>query len=462
MKEYLIVEIDAIPFTLHHWQILDYNGSLIADLLYRRLFDASDAGPQPNLARHVSGEGKEWTVTLSNDHYWEDGERLSASDAVAGYQYCYERKECTPLASIFELIDPSKGTNGIELLNGQEFRLFFKTTLPCIREVLSSLLFVPVKLRDGIAVPFSGRYRLSEISSDVVVLTKNKGSVSTGDFNHIIFLKTHNSRQGIKLFNKGLIDITANTSFPSKELAKKTIAESLDSCPLKLTSQLEFNHTRIPELRDGRLRNQLYNAINKKNIAGSLNDVIVPFASYTALWEEPGEYIAPPAQEPFDGRMAEALEGRRISFANYAPNFNVVTMMARQFKKRLGISVYPEPLDLETYVRNFVSGDYDMIYTLTSSLIDDPLCFLAHLCRNPLLEADHPGLHARVNEDLEKANALDDRSQRFAAYKEIEGELFRQKLFFPLFAVKSFYLKKPLLGKSVRYNTMGKLILNEQ
>lgn len=460
MKEYLIVEIDAIPFTLNYWQIIDYNAALIADLLYERLCPSSAESPITFSTRPaLPGQKKEWIVTIHTDLYWENSTKLTVQDIFAGYQHCFERKERSPLKSIFKLIDHTKGTNGIQLENDKEFLLFFKTEMPCIEEILSSLIFVPIKYQGSCAKPFPGKYLLSEIASESVTITLNKKRNCNDLYEHIIFLKTKNSRQGLKLFHKGLIDVTANTSFPYKEIPKYEHVGKLFSCQLKLTSQLVFNYVKIPALHQRAVMNQLYNAIDKTAISNALNNSVIPFEHYTALWDERAQEVNPPelfiAYE--EDLNLDFLQHCKISFADYAPNYNIVSMMIRQIKKQTGLQLYPEPLSLDAYVKKYISGQYDFMYTLTTCQFNDPLCFLASVCGNTALAQIYPDLYRWANQQLAIANAMEETKSRMQLYYEIEKVLFQSKGYFPLFAVKGYNLTKPGLENFIRYNTMGKL-----
>lgn len=463
MKEHLIVEIDAIPFTLNHWQVIDYNAALIVDLLYERLQNSSSENPLCFTAKQaIPDQKKEWIVTIKTNLYWENSVPLTVQHVFAGYQYCFERKEQTPLMSIFKLIDHTKGINGIQLENAREYRIFFKTDMPCIEEIISSLIFVPVIYRGSFATPFPGRYNLSAISSESVTITRNKNRASESLYEHIIFLKTRNSRQGIRLFQKRIIDITANTSFPFKEIPKYEDTSTFTSCTLKLTSQLECNHLKIPALGKSTIMNRLYQAIDKTAISKVLNNAIMPLESYTSLWNEKWQESIPielPSQDN-DDRTMDTLQHCKISFANYAPNFNIVSMMIRQIKQQTGLQLFPEPLSLDAYVKKYVSKQYDMMYTLTACQFDDPLCFLSSLCDNAALKQYSPDLYEWANVQLATANALE-KTDRLQLYNKIERTLLRSKRYFPLFVVKGFNLTNPDLEDSIHYNTMGKLLFNE-
>ncbi|MEX0972382.1 MAG: ABC transporter substrate-binding protein [Solirubrobacterales bacterium] len=462
----LAVELDVLPHDLRPGRVHDLPGEQIASVTGERLFEP---GPWPSSARgalavraRASEGNRRWSLALDPDATWSDGSAVTAGDLVRAVENLVEPSTYAPLAW---LTDPIAGCRDRRLGKGGPIGCAaagrYRLELSLMRPVanlaarLSATAFGPLAADASLTC---GPYRIAERLPGArgFVLSANPGAraLRADSPQRVVLLRTNDPEQGIELYERGLLHVTANTSFPHERLPHERGRPDLHAARISLAAYLLPNPRRVGALADPRARRAISLALDRGRAADAVHGAIAPLWRFTELWGGGGEV---PGRNCDSARAAaralpRALPGRlRLGYADFAPNGTVATALAAQVRDALELELIPTPLSYEGHREALRRGDFDLMYCLSPAPFDDPTSMLAPFESGGGMSGALDFADRRFDALLADADQLSDPAERRRSCERANDVLLASLPVIPLAAVHSVCLRQPSLrGFSVR------------
>lgn len=433
----LNIETDVLPVTLFPGEYVDYAGEFIGRQLTIPMLSGHDPA-NTCLIQSCSSENnfRQWTLTLHPDVYWSDGRNITALNLVLALENM--RKGRTAHQWLAGLLDTTQYAGGYFQHDTYEITIYFTYPLVCFPEILDSI-FVPVPEPDQLPDVSSGPYKIH------MHIPGNKGMVlhKTGmgrqmhpGPDQVVFALTAHGREGIHLFEQGLIHMTANTTFPGELVSRYRHREEFHSRPTSLAGHLQFNPDRCPHLVTSSVKKKLSALIRREYITQELNGLVNPLYRYTDIWNT-GNPIPVPEQVEMQEFPDLTGETYSILYADFAPNGYIVSQIAHDFSAATGAVFIPQPVTYAQYFHHLGNRDYDIVYALQPAPFDDPLAFF--LPWLPLFPGEEMYPHG-WKEDLLHILTIEDKTLRTEAVCRLENRLSGWMPAIPVISVNSVYL----------------------
>jgi len=424
----VVVEIDAPPITLEPSRAFDQVALCLAPLLTAPLFETTELSgvyAPCSVAEWSSDDGgTTWRILLIDELYRANGNRLLAEDYVAGLRNALTPPKIVPMAWIADLVDgardlregriePSMFT-GFRAVGPKELVIRFCTPIAAPEALLAAPLFSPsaecLRTTDMSGV---GPYQLSTILPDDrgLILEANPLShrQSKNAPRQLVFLRTTEPMQGLRLFDQGLIDVTCGTTFPPE--SKNNYSESPEFIQRRLTmvAHLSFEMTRCPAFRSIEIRKAISTAIDRAAISEILDGMVDPLWHYRDLWNSQQSLIPARdsllAQQIVRAADVELPRAFRIAYADFPPNGQVVKLIAENLLSSLAIKIKPVPLPYNEYIRAVRSGMYEALYTLNPAPFGNVLSLLLPFGNGGELSSNYAAVDSELDDLIVKALA---------------------------------------------------------
>jgi hypothetical protein len=295
----------------------------------------------------------------------------------------------------------------------------------CFRAMLAADAFSPRGSNNRGEQETSGPYSLKgALDRRSFGLSRNAVGVQTWPDGPeaIIFVVSDDPGQGVRLFERGLLDVTSNPNLPVESVDKYKGSNALRQRDLLLAGVLfPSNELRLPAARD--LRCGLYWAISREAIAAASNGALSPLYGLVDLWSPESSSNTSVARPAVRCGRDRPLT---IAYADFTPNGDVVRRIAEDAMDALDVSVVIKPLPYEQYLSCLAAQDSDFIYSLIQPPFNDPASLLPGLARFGSLE-DPAALHS-----IHRAEAVSDPHERLEASHEAARHLMQDVPIIPV------------------------------
>lgn len=371
----LNVALDSMPLARdYHWPI-DYDSRLVGGAVVRTLF--SEFGEPTEPAPGAAGtawtldDGRTWRVRLDERRRWSDGEPLRASHAEAAVARILKR----PGSVAARLLDRDAGA--VRAVDGTALDYRFAQPTSFAREVLTLPQFAPFRAAvDGRKVSL-GSYEEVSGGGREIRLARHDFADDTGPGSapgQLVFSRPGSHRDALDAYRNRTVDITPTTGFSQEQLDRFADHPRLVSRDVSMFGSLEFGTLANRFAASPDARRALSGLLDRGCLVGRVPGLLKPWSQWVDLWRcaspAAGKSTAMPGR-PDDRELSllrEAMKGDRvITYADFPPNGEVVAGVRDQLREALGVEIAIRPVEFPTYVRTVVSGDYDMLYTLTTA-----------------------------------------------------------------------------------------------
>ncbi|MFF8378537.1 ABC transporter substrate-binding protein [Streptomyces sp. NPDC015661] len=371
----LNVALDSMPLAGdYHWPI-DYDSRLVGGALVRTLFSESGepAEPAPGAAGKAwtLDDGRTWRVRLDERRRWSDGEPLRAAHAEAAVARILAR----PGSMAARLLDRDAGA--VRAVDGATLDYRFAQPTSFAREVLTLPQFAPFRVAvDGRKVSL-GSYEEVDGGAHEIRLARHDFADDTGTGpapGQLVFTRPGSHGDALDAYGNGAVDITPTTGFGQEQLDRFADHPRLVGRDVSMFGSLEFGTlaTRFSQSPDA--RRALSRLLDRGRLVGRVPGLLKPWSQRVDLWRCASPVRGGSTAEegrPDDRELSllrEAVKGDRvITYADFPPNGEIVAGIRDQLGEALGIEVAIRPVAFPAYVRTVVSGNYDMLYTLTTA-----------------------------------------------------------------------------------------------
>jgi len=390
-EEPVRIQIGGEPSTLDPAKVIDQFGfSILRNLVLGLTKLDRDGKLQDGLAvsHAVDKTGLIYRFKLRPDARWSDGKPVTADDFVTGLRYALSPKTASPNTPYYFKIKNARQVFSGKLAadklgvrrEGDELVIELEQPDPGLLRALS--------------LPAAGPLRQD-------FLDKNKGewnekAPTTGDYTIAVYHPAseirlapnpHRRRPGqrpilyrilqeevtaMNLFEAGRLDIiTTITPTEIDRLRKKDLIRTVPSTTVFYFS---FNHASAP-FNDIDWRRAIAGSIDREGLTKLLNGIYLPQTSYVpkplegALGYHPLEFKEAAAKV----RASPKKPRVRLAYGASALTKIVGEKVQSDLKKKLGLEVTLEPMELKTLLARLKSDPPEMYFLGMSGMYDDPL-----------------------------------------------------------------------------------------
>ncbi|MEZ5565251.1 MAG: peptide ABC transporter substrate-binding protein [Gammaproteobacteria bacterium] len=459
------------------------SGSLSAPIindLFEGLFGkgpALERIPGSATSWSISPDGLTYTFKLRPDLRWSDGEPLTASDFVYGYQRLVTPAVASPLAGQFYLVQNAREIVagklppeklGVTAPDPGTLVIRLSTPAPWFIDLVASLTVSPAprhvieKYGSDWTRPdrmvTNGAYTLAErVPQTVTRLRKNPryhDAASVGT-EIVEWYPTQDLSTSLRRYRAGELDQILN--FPPDEIERlrKEMPKALHVVPTLGVYFLEIN-LRNPKFTDPRVRLALSLAIDRDGLTNKLlRTGVAPAYSLAGSNFSNYDGVRLPEQElPFAQRQAEAR--RLLAAAGFGPgkgltfeyvydtneeNRKLAVALAAMWQA-VGVKAQPVNVDFRQLNRQIRTGAYEVGRWSYFASFDDPIALLQ------LYATDNTSNYAAYHNPeydrlLRESNMLTDPAARRKVLEQAEMILMRDSPVIPIFDYVRRYLVSP-------------------
>ena len=451
-QNFIIVEL-VRPHELNP-QITNYSSdSQILNGLYEGLFTISPVSLEPQFAIakdfKISRDKKRWTITLRDDAYFSNGEKITA-EAVRD---CWLRMLANPASPYSSLLDIVRGA--------EDFRMgrcdFSEVGLYATAEnVLSIYLNSPANYLPKILCHtafsithsnpevYSGAYELELTTGRKYILKKNpyywdKANVK---LERVTFVQSENADDNTYHFNVGAVDwVCASVNQPN----------ILDQAAIQVTAEFGtgFFYFRMsnkkradtlwdyPEFRNAIIEAFPWETIHKKYLIPATT-LVYPLVGYPQIdgFDYTDEIEASlkmkDAREKYGIPSEEKIPLIMQIFENEFTEDEVAAI--RKALEPLGVELELRTYPSSQYYSTIATSDADLIFTSWIGDFADPLAFL-ELFRGGSTMNDSGWKNERFDTLLEQAAVAGDDQERLNLLGQAENILLDEAMILPLYRV---------------------------
>lgn len=365
-------ELDARPADLTPTRQVDYASRAISAFTAAPLFRSGewDMPVEAGLlmAAESNASGAVWRLRSRAGNVWSSGRAMTLADVADSLA----RPKADPLGRSMRA--PIRRT----VVDDDEIVVELARPLACFPAMLAADVFALGQGSGERADDTAGPYTLmGGINGRTFGLARNAVGERTWPDGPetIVFIVSDSPDQGIRLFERGLIDVTSNPNLPGPLIDKYRPTGLLRQRDLLLAGVLLV----APALRVAAARSfrrGLYAAVSREAIALKSHGALAPLYDLVDLWGGPASapVCTNASNETFPFARDRPLT---IGYADFEPNGDVVRHIAEGVASKLGIGVIPKPLSYDDYLTCLSSPDCDLIYSLIQPAFNDPTSLLA-------------------------------------------------------------------------------------
>jgi len=425
MRSSLVLELDVMPAEMNPARLCDFAGRMVSAFTDRTLLlPRVDGGaPEPSilagLDRHE--DGRRWRLMLGESAVWSDGRPITAKDLLGTLETA---RRATGVNCWIGCLLQSARRVAADVVEVDLVR-----PMGCFPEILTTELFAPRSPRGQGAGTFSLVGHLGGGRS--LALRRN----AAGDMHwpdgpeDVIFVVTQSPEQGVRLFERGLLDVTCNPSLPDGALARYAGSAELRRGDLNLCGTLMFAAEDLRGVEHRARRQNIAAAIDRKALA---ERGLRPLVDFCDLWREP-ETEEPDAQFAAKMRWTRSLT---LGYADFSPNGHIAERLAVQLTERLGVTVVSHRLDYQQYLACLARPCVDLLYALIQPAYPDPTSLFANLAASRWVDLSQTSYHRALAE----AEAELEPRERLAACARLQHILDEEMPIVPLLRVSSKFL----------------------
>ncbi len=452
-QNFIIVE----PVRVHELnpQLTNYaSDSQLLNGLYEGLFTTSPVSLEPQYAIatsfKISRDKKRWTITLRDDAYFSNGEKITA----ASVRDSWLRMLANPAAPYSSLFDIVRGAEAFRTGRGDFSEVGIYATS---ENVLSIYLNSPANYLPKILCHtafsithsdpevYSGPYELEIVAGQKYILKKNPyyWDKKTVTLERITFLQSENAEDNTYYFNTGAVDWVNSKINQGQILDPKSIQVSAEfgtgflyfkMSDKKPAGSLASKLWDYPEFRNAVIEAFPWDEIHKKYLIPATT-LVYPLTGYPTVegfdytdqieaslkmkdarqkYAVPQEEIIPLVMYVFEGEFNEKEQ-------------NII----REALDPLGVEITFREVPSYLYYATAPSADADLFITSWIGDFADPLAFL-ELFRGGSTMNDSGWKNAEYDRLLEAA-AITDEAERYNLLAKAENMLLDEGMVLPLY-----------------------------
>ena len=451
-QNFIIVEL-VRPHELNP-QITNYSSdSQILNGLYEGLFTTSPISLEPQFAIakdfKISRDKKRWTITLREDAYFSNGEKITAESV----RDCWLRMLANPQSPYSSLFDIVRGAEAFRLGYGDFSEVGIYATA---ENVLSIYLNTPANYLPKILCHtafsithsnpevYSGPYELELTAGRKYILKKNPYYWDNKNvvLERITFVQSENADDNTFYYNTGAVDWVTASVNQQKILNPASIQVSAEFGTgffyFRMSSKKPEEKPSLwdyPEFRNAVIEAFPWETIHKKYLIPAMT-LVYPLSGY-------------PQIDGFD--YTDAIEAS-LKMKDARENYNIlaeekIPLVMQVFENEFTedeekeMCAALEPLGVELEIRTYPSSRYystiatsdaDLIFTSWLGDFADPLAFL-ELFRGGSTMNDSGWKNKKFDELLVQAAVAGGEEERLNLLGQAENILLDEAMILPLY-----------------------------
>ncbi|MGF1852616.1 peptide ABC transporter substrate-binding protein [Vibrio satsumensis] len=452
------------------------NSGMPGDIIVNDMFEGfvienSDGQIIPGQAKEwsISKDGKTVTFVLKENLNWSNGDPVTASDFVFGWQRAVSPETGNNTGFVFstanivnasEILSGDKDPSelGIKALDQRTVEISLSKPTPYFMSLMSIKTFFPLPAKlvqekgdqwtraENIAT--NGAYTLSKwVPNEYVEVERNPNywdNTSTV-INKVTYLGLSSQNAELIRYQAGEIDMTNRVQL---EYYQKLIQESPEQIKAQalLGSYVYSFNTRQAPFDDVRVRQALSMAVNREILVEKVTGQGEPEA-YSVTPNNIPDYTAPLSEfNSLDStqRLTKAKtlladagynESNPLKFTltyNTSENHKKIAIAIASMWKPLGVTVELENMEWKAYVAAKGAGDYQIARSWAFGDYPEPSALLeAFTCDHTANESGY--CNTDYDELLQQASKTEEQSKRFALYQHAESILNESAAVMPLY-----------------------------
>lgn len=421
--------MDVFPSYINKKNCVDYASRLVDSFISCRLIDHAD-WPYSISSHFISRitceiDGTIWILRVRDFLTSSNEQSIYISDIVRCIANCFITSRRNNNFLFDEI--PQLSTNRNEIILKLKRPIFDLPTLLTQVKVTTT--------RKSNVKPF-GLYDIqSVVDSKLLTLTQNEIGASFWPEgpDSIIFSVSKSPYQGVKLFERSLIDVTCNPNLPIDLLSAYHSSDSLKYSEMLMGGVLLFTNSKFSSNAAEEIRKSISTAINRDAIADSLMETVTPFNGFMDFWSPTAS--TQETSKPMKGAVREVS----IGFADFEPNAKVVEKIAEDLSSSLNIKVNAVALSYRDYISNLDRTHCDMIYSLIQPRCDEPTIFLSSIVS---LSKDK-NWKTKIMNMLRKTQSINSLPERIKSCVEVSKQIAATMPCVPIVRVMSKCLVSP-------------------
>ncbi|WP_454440373.1 peptide ABC transporter substrate-binding protein [Vibrio bathopelagicus] len=452
------------------------NSGMPGDIIVNDMFEGfvienSDGQIIPGQAQQwtFSNDGKTVTFVLKNDLKWSNGDPVTASDFVFGWQRAVSPKTGNNTGFIFSTAnivnasdiiagdkDPSE--LGIKALNDHTIEISLSKPTPYFMSLMSIKTFFPLPAKlveekgdqwtraENIAT--NGAYTLSKwVPNEYVEVERNSNywDDTSTVINKVTYLGLSSQNAELIRYQAGEIDMTNRVQLEYYQKLRQESPEQIKAQALLGSYVYSFN-TRQAPFDDVRVRQALSMAVNREILVEKVTGQGEPEA-YSVTPNNIPSYTAPKSLfEALDSSERQTKAKQLLAEAGYnqdnpltftltyntSENHKKIAIAIASMWKPLGVKVELENMEWKAYVAAKGAGDYQLARSWAFGDYPEPSALLeAFTCGHTANESGY--CNSDYDELLQQASKTEDQPKRFALYQHAESLLNQSSVVIPLY-----------------------------
>ena len=452
-QNFIIVE----PVRVHELnpQLTNYaNDSQLLNGLYEGLFTTSPVSLEPQYAIatsfKISRDKKRWTITLRDDAYFSNGEKITAASVRDSWLRMLANP-AAPYSSLFDIVRGAEAFRtgrgdfsevGIYATSENVLSIYLNSPANYLPKILCHTAFSITHSNPEV---YSGPYELESVAGQKYILKKNPyyWDKKTVTLERITFLQSENADDNTYYFNTGAVDWVNSKINQGQILDPKSIQVSAEfgtgflyfkMSDKKPAGSLASKLWDYPEFRNAVIEAFPWDDIHKKYLIPATT-LVYPLTGYPTVegfdytdqieaslkmkdarqkYDVPQEEIIPLVMYVFEGEFNEKEQ-------------NII----REALDPLGVEITFREVPSYLYYATAPSADADLFITSWIGDFADPLAFL-ELFRGGSTMNDSGWKNAEYDRLLEAA-AITDEAERYNLLAKAENMLLDEGMVLPLY-----------------------------
>lgn len=477
-KSTLNVSLGQRPDNLNLHYCSDISGISIINHLYEGLFYIDESGSaKPRQAKDciVTSDGLTYTITLRDDLFWSDGQKVTAADYVSSWKLACQINTESTHSYLFSVIDGYDDNNlNVIATDDTTIKITLKEKCSHFLTLLACSAFYPVRTdkieadsnwsKSASGIIGNGAYTIKNWSDSSLEIVKNKYYYDKDNLDadsiNFVFL---DSEQQLAAYDNQEISFVDNLT--SSQIEQKSAANDFYKTPLAGTYFIELNiDSEVIKKVD--VRQALALTIDRQTICDTY---------LNAIQSPADRLIAPPLSDSLvDGEYFDDLESSieqaekllekaghkngkgldpiRYIYYKEGGHGDIAAQIAKTWEA-LGLTVELVPMGWNEFLTARNTGDYDIAHFSWYADYCDAMAFL-ELFRSHNANNDSQFASSIYDEILEQVSSEEDMQKRAEYISEAEKHLFTRWVLTPVYFSYGGYLKSDKL-EGVEVSALG-------
>lgn len=484
-KQVLRIGMDELPVLLDPASIegLDRDKTTVIKALYEGLVRLDKNGkPVPGVAQSwtMGADGKTYTFKLRSNAKWSNGKKVTAADFVFAW-----KQALTPglkKGNVFRMYYVAGAESyhtgklkdfakvGVKAINDSTLQVTLKGKYAYFPSLLAEPVYFPVSQEAKEAAGITnGPFQLQSRSITEIKLVKNPyyydaSSIRLSEVNLLSPLG-HKWKNSTEAYVNGQVDWVGGGNTPVDFAYEAQIKEDdYTYAPSASTYYYQFNLEEKP-FSNINIRKALAMAIDQ-------DEMPMPIPAYGfvpwTLFGSKAQYRAEVSDTAFDRSnvnkakelLAKGLKQEGLTaLPPFSINVNegeahaaVATMVAEQWKEKLGVTATTDLQRWENYLANRLSGSYQVTRAGWSADFNDPATFL-NFFRSDSTDNDSGWSNKTYDQLVKQAEQTFDAAKRVQLYAKAEQLLMKETVIIPVYNYVADILRNPgIAGVYIDYD----------